>query len=261
MCNAARYAFLLAVTTTVLSCDSNVANSSNDPSLSDVERCDPAASVDENVLEATLLSLELSNGLEAPEPLWRRLGEELSEIRSTYGDEYSGVNTRHFPSWVPGQVMVELDDESLQLFAAGGYREWDTLNERFGVSCIDVRLEPWTRYVMLNADEKYNPHLVAEHYRKLPGVTHAGANGQGYINGGGPDLYVGQVDGDFTYLFSQATNSIMPRGLMYSEYWYVKYEQDHPVFVGYWSDEKNDSGSTIVPQPYWWDEAKTNLSD
>jgi hypothetical protein len=223
MYNVMRYTFLITISIAILSCDSMVANSSNDSDF------DLTRFTDDDITEAKMLSLEMSGELEAPKKLWHRLAKELLEIRETLGDEYPAVHTAFRPRWVPGDLMVGLDDESAQLAATDSYHEWDTLNDRYGGEFQYIQQSPGHALAMLNHDISYNTILVSKLYESLSGVTYAGPNGYA---GTGSTVFVETQDDSHTYTFALG-NVGCPSGCLYWKYWVVKYTLSGARFERY----------------------------
>jgi hypothetical protein len=230
-------------------CDSMI-NGSHDSSDYNLSRFS-----DEDIVEAKLLSLELSGELEVPEELWHRLASELLAIRSTLADEYGGVNTRFVPNWAPGRISVSLDDETAQQIADGAFHMWDDLNDQFGATFSELRQRPGRSRVYITFDSKYHPVRVAEYYHNLPGVRYAERSGRLTF---ASDLHA-RFDGDvISYLFYKGWGDC-PSGCINREYWYVGYRWDRPYVIGHWAKIYDGASNSSPSPPDWWEEAKLNL--
>jgi hypothetical protein len=197
--------------------------------------------------EAELISLCLSGELEPPERLSQGVLNELAAIRSTYGDEFEPITgVTFFPPWQMFCFIVAFVSATAAQVAAGEYHAWDTLNERYHVSRIDIS-EYSKGVASLSYEGQLHPRRLAQLYSDLPGVTLTQPN---YSSGDWPNVYPRMEDERITYLFRKA-KFCLPSGCLYSEYWYFVFSGNLPVFVGHWIPYEE-------PQPDWWDEAGLN---
>ena len=199
--------------------------------------------------EAELISLCLSGEMTALESLTDRIQNDLTAIRSTYGDRFRKIRgITFFPPWVEGCIIVGFDDTTYREVVEGNYHAWDQLNTQYQNWRIDTL---GLNYTVLDFKGLLNPLRLAELYAVLPGVTSAEPSYL-ILFREIPNLYAMQTEHGITYLFLYVGN--YPSGCVYyNEYWYFTFEGDRPVFVGHW---KCDSEKP----PDWWQEAKLNLN-
>lgn len=195
--------------------------------------------------EAELISLCLSGELIAPHSLYERVLQDLTAIRAEFGNTFEAVRGIGFsPPWMVSYLLMAFHDSAAQLIAAGEYHAWDELNERYHVTDIKIGGHG---LVSLAFDGRLNPHRLAEQYRVLPGARYAEPN---LWIGDGPNVYAGQTDIGFSYLFRYAHGDCLA-GCIYNEYWYFVCEQGRPRFIGHWVFRHE-------PEPDWWQEAMLN---
>ncbi len=199
--------------------------------------------------EAELIALCLSGDLVAPDNLYNRVLDDLTVIRSAFGDNFEPINRITFvPPWVVGRLIIGFDDNTAQEVANGEYHAWDELNKRYEVTEIDTHLVESIGFAWLYFKGRLHPRRLAELYGVLPGVSYTQPSSR---LGDSPNVYPRQTGDGITYLFRDAWGDC-PAGCIYSEYWYFIFEGNQPVFIGHWAPHENPE------EPAWWDEAKQN---
>jgi hypothetical protein len=205
----------------------------------------------EDMQEAEVIALCLSGDITAPGGLYNRALADLADIRSSYGSNFTQINTIRFQApWVPSCIVIDFESGTSQLVANGQYNAWDELNKQYQLSEIDLSSIKYDR-ALLKFKGRLHPRRLSESYSKLPGVNYAEPNG---IMGYSYNIYPRQtaVSG-LTYLFRNGWGDCLA-GCIYNEYWYfVAYESSQVIFLGYWNPQKDPK------EPDWWSEAKRNI--
>ncbi len=204
----------------------------------------------EDMEEAEVIALCLSGDITAPASLYNRVLTNLAAIRSSYGINFTQINTIRFRKpWVPSCIIIGFESGTSQLVANGEYHVWDELNNQYQVTEIDLSSIRYN-WVLLSFKGLLHPRRLSESYSKLPGVRYAEPNG---IGGDGPTIYPRQAILGLTYLFRNGWGDC-PAGCISNEYWYfVAYELSETIFIGYWNPQKDPK------EPDWWFDAKRNI--
>jgi hypothetical protein len=201
----------------------------------------------EDIEEAEIMAICLSGEISAPQKLKEQLLDDLSYIRNDVGDDFEAIDSiRFFPPWVPGCVLLGLNDSAAQKIISGEYDAWDTLNEEYPVAEIDTNFIPGFSTAVIYFEDILNPRRLSELYEQLPGVRFAEPNFYMHSLRTLPDVYP-RIEGDgITYLFRDYVS------LFDSEYWYFGSSNGQPVFIGYWNVLEDTT------EPDWWSEAEQN---
>ncbi len=122
--------------------------------------------------EAELMALCLSGELVASDSSYNQILNDLSSIRTVFGDSFEIVNQLTFvPPWAAGALMIGFDKATVQLIRSGEYHAWDSLNQQFEVTKIDTSVAfDWIGLVLLYFKGRLHPYRLAEMYSVLPGV-------------------------------------------------------------------------------------------
>ncbi|MEM7160555.1 MAG: hypothetical protein AAF799_47400 [Myxococcota bacterium] len=165
--------------------------------------------------EAELLAIEASEEIVAPTELYERALADLALIRAD-APELSTIQAR--PRWRPDELRVSLDRDSDAALMAGTYRDWDCVNEHYGV--VEVIAEGFFFSHVLHFEGRFNIPLVQPDYMAVETVTST----ESAITGGdGPDVCM-SIDGDLhTYIFDDARGDC-PAGC--TEHAYTGYTVD-----------------------------------
>jgi hypothetical protein len=201
--------------------------------------------------EAELIALCLSGNISAPDTLYNRLLEDLTNIRSSYGDMFTQVNAIRFRApWVPSCIIIGFEPGTSQLVANRQYNAWDKLNEQYQVTEIDLSSIKYD-WVLLRFKGRLHPRRLSELYSKLSGVRYAEPN---FIIGDSSNIYPRQTTiSGLTYLFRNGWGDCFS-GCISNEYWYfVAHELSETIFIGYWNPQQDSK------EPDWWSEAKQNI--
>lgn len=200
--------------------------------------------------EAELISLYLSGELVAPDWLYGQVLEDLTSIRSTFGDDFDAITrTTFMPPWVVSCIIIGFDDTTAQKVANGEYHDWDAFNEKYQVIKIDTGFIQPMDAVVLYFKGRLHPRRLAEQYAILPGVKYTGPNG---LFGDWPNIYPRKTRDGITYLFRNGWGDC-PSGCIHNEYWYFISKANQPVFIGHWTRPGGP------PEPDWWFEARLNI--
>lgn len=205
----------------------------------------------EDIMEAKVIALCLSEDITAPDGLCHRVLKDLADIRSSCGDNFTQINTIRFRApWVPSCIIIGFESGISRLVANGQYNAWDELNKQYQVSEINLRSIEYN-WVVLSFKGQLHPRRLSELYAKLPGVKYAEPNGK---IGDGSTIYPSsQTMSGLTYLFKNGEGDC-PAGCTSNEYWYfVAYESREAIFIGYWNPQKDPK------KPDWWSDAEWNI--
>ena len=196
--------------------------------------------------EAKLVALCLSGELRAPCALTRHVESDLATIRTAYQEQHQIVKEIQFrPPWVHSCLMITFDYENWALVRGGEYNAWDDLNEKYGVTRIDIKL--LSGFVLLYFEGIMHPRRLREAYRELPGIRSITLDR--YAEGG-QKVCPRSVDGNITYLF-QAGGDFAQRPV---EYFYFILDGGSPTLVGSWEYVPGED------PPGWWEEARQNIN-
>lgn len=161
--------------------------------------------------ESDQLVLEATGAFVPPSDLSSQVAAELAAIRSAY-PEVSGIYA--MPSWSMTSLLGSFEDDTYAAYQSGSYTAWDELNERFGLTRVDILSEHLGIFA-LRFSAWYNAPLLAAEYAAVPGLEHMDPN---YIGGDGDDVCL-CIDGDaHVYVFDEGTGDC-PAGCIEHTYW------------------------------------------
>jgi hypothetical protein len=122
--------------------------------------------------EAETIALYLSGEMLAPPDLAQQVLEELASIRSAFGDARPEIrDIRFWPPWRPGSVILYFDEATKGSVASGTYSPWDELNQRYGLTRLDLTFLEDNSFVILFFGDPLHPRRLEEKYALLPGVS------------------------------------------------------------------------------------------
>lgn len=200
--------------------------------------------------EAELIALCLSGELSASDDLYNLILKDLAVIRLRFGDELEPIKRVRFrPPWVPGCVMVGVDESTANKIGNGEYHAWDELNQKYQVIEMDTSGIRY-KWIVLYFKDKLHPRRLSELYGALPGVRYAEPN---FVIGDSPNIYPYEIGIGITYLFRDAWGDL-PAGATNNEYWYFAVTRSNQVtYIGHWAAYRDPK------EPAWWNEARKNI--
>ena len=179
------------------------------PSPADLVDPDPV-----RLLEAQLMTLDISGQLRPPADLTERIYNNLVAIRTAY-PEVADITYR--PRAVPDQIIVGLTQQSAEQFRNGEFHALDEMNELYGpVTMSPLRGSNRYPYIILQFDQIYNTQLLSEIYAEVEGLRYAEPN---YYIGDGSTI---SADPPF-YTFIRAWGDC-PAGCIYRELYHFRVE-------------------------------------
>lgn len=197
-------AILVLVSCDILSPDSPVISDDQDV-LARFENADFVAANPEYI-EAVQLAFWHEGGLTAdPRTAWSFL-KQRNAIRHKYGENFPEVEQLFTQPFLPGQISIAVDttmtdqvaDPESEFYAAV---DPNLLPDSVSVMMLSID-RPYHR-ARLYFSKLYNPEIVAQAYRGLPGVFRS--EPAFLINLGGSSVTPGLIDGQFYYMFSMST--------------------------------------------------------
>ena len=202
--------------------------------------------------EAEHMALLLTRQLVAPQEVYDQVHNDLQAIREVFGDERTGNDrplheVTFWAPWVPGELLLQLDPESLELARQGLYTHWNDLNNALRIE--DIEVSPVINSVRLIFLVQLHPCEAANWYLSLPGVIFAGPNGRG---GDAPNIFPRFLEPGFSYVFREAWEDC-PAGCINSDYWYFQKLNGEYNLLGRFNPRVDD------PPPSWWENADQNL--
>jgi hypothetical protein len=208
--------------------------------------------------EAETIALYLSGEMLAPPDLAQQVLEELASIRSAFGDARPEIrDIRFWPPWRPGSVILYFDEATKGSVASGTYSPWDELNQRYGLTRLDLTFLEDNSFVILFFGDPLHPRRLEEKYALLPGVSRTNPFNESPLSGHNSSLFPGQVEQQNVYLFNRTWNDGIDH-----HYMYFTVDQGQPVFTGEWlrlgsclSDQDDNSCPEYYQEPPWWEEA------
>jgi hypothetical protein len=197
-------------------------------------------------VEAQSMAVWISGEIRPPASLTRRIDRHLTLIRTRYEDEIESLGEIRFrPAWLPGSILLGLDEASRTEVASGTYNSWDTLNELYGATFRYHTGSLMARgFVEIRSTEILHSGRLAAEYRTLPGVRYSHPNN---LVGDGSNIYPGLEGSRARYLFRKGGGDC-PSGCTENEYWYFIMDDEKVAYVGSWNDQ--------TPLPSWWPEAR-----
>lgn len=201
-------------------------------------------------LEAFEFALWFSREVTPPDSLVGELLYNINLLRYIYGDSYPSIlskNVRFLTPWKRGELAVEFDDSTATLVRNGQYNGWNSLAKNLQPRGI-IDDPDVMGIALISVSDSLNPLRLAKFYKHLPGILWAEPNYRSFSTLSGFPFFPGYKDGEFTYLF------VLPPG-MTQLYFYFKYINGRPVYMGTWQRLRGDR-----PPPDWWPEARENIS-
>ncbi|MCA9726996.1 MAG: hypothetical protein R3E12_16225 [Candidatus Eisenbacteria bacterium] len=199
--------------------------------------------------EAQTLALYLTGDLYPPAELSAQLDNELAAIRTRFRDQFPMLESIHFQLQVANELILRFDPETAASIQAGEYHGWDDLNKRYPADVVLSYGFERFRTLSLRFRALLNPRRLVGTYRSLPGLEHAGTNGQfNFVS----HLYPRATDRGMTYLFQSGWGDC-PAGCIFNEYWYFTVEDGEVEFVFHARPEN--------PTPERWNEARRNIEE
>lgn len=173
------------------------------------------------------LAIKMGGTFTANPAIYARVVTNVTRIRSSYPQ----LNYPYFGENDGKSIYLNVDAATFERMKAGGYREWNCLNDLYRLVKADYRDYVAERYVFLEFKGIYNADLLAQEYSRLPGVKNVGTN---RWVGGAPDI-CGTIDGaEYHYVFDLASGDC-PAGCINHRYFYfVNSPSEAPRFVGEW---------------------------
>jgi len=190
--------------------------------------------------EAFGLALVVSGQLLPPDNLVSTVERDLAAIRE-YDTFFETIRDR--PPWIPGQVIVALEDSAGAAFEAGTYTGFDELFAQLGVPEIEYLSQ--LKYVLLTFAAPYHGYRLADLFGSADGVKHAGANH--YISEVN-DIHVdpGEYNGRYTFLKVWDCD---PRGCRYRHQWVFQVSEGVVTLI-------EESGTPIAVEGATWSHIK-----
>jgi len=161
--------------------------------------------------DADILALEISDSLIAPAAMVSQISQDLVAIHTAYPGWIHGVDDIHArPSWVPGEIIVQMTTQGWTDYQNGVFTEFNNLNAQYGpVSFEAIGLQ---RTILLAFDTLYHPVVLSSIYGQVTGIAFAQPN---HIFGDGSDITSTQVG---RYLFKRGWGDC-PSGCYANHYW------------------------------------------
>lgn len=216
--------------------------------------------------EAEMIALCLSDELIAPQDIYDWVHEDLSYIRSQYGDDYELLNTIHFiPPWVPSMILIKFDILNGAKVANGTYHAWDSLNAALGAHHWERLFPSMDQWWKLYFSGIMHPKRLVELYSPLPSVIYAEPSTIVYtFHNVFPCFKCNEGSNQITYAFGRGRGDCYA-GCLFDEYWYFVSDGTKVHFIGHWDHFEKpviyEDRITVVPDPFWLNRAKQNRVD
>ena len=176
--------------------------------------------------EAEILALESSGELLPPPALVQEIESDLALIRRQY-PFVRELGITVFPFWVPGELLLEVDEVTAAAVAAGEPSALDPLNEIYG-PVQEMRVITG-EVVHLDLGPPWHPELLAPIYAELAEVEYAEPN---HFIGDGPDITrVGERLYDFRYAWGDC-----PAGCIQEHVWRIRVDPPSASIEDQWGD-------------------------
>lgn len=179
--------------------------------------------------DAEIVALEASGQFIAPEDLFQRVAAELTGLRHSQLAP-DGVSA----TGCGNGLIVSFDETTMQEVRAGGYRDWDALNENLKVASL--RTFTIIDAAALQFEGRYNLQRVTQEYSALRGVERV--EHDSYI-GASRDLCLAIREREHYYIGWRGEGDC-PSGCIASEYrGYVFDASGNLGFLGFWDGSGN----------------------
>jgi hypothetical protein len=182
--------------------------------------------------EAEQIAMTLSRELHAPWQLRERIRADLHRIRADWIDSVPQVAIEFWPSWPPSRLLVGVSADVYAEILNDDYRDWDSLNEIYGLDSIEFRSIHRFHWLRLQFDGCQNSERLAEAYDSLRGFAYAEPN---FWVGDGPRLLALPVGNQMIYFFRNAWGDC-PAGCTNSTHDVFSSTADTIVYHGHFSD-------------------------
>jgi hypothetical protein len=191
--------------------------------------------------ESVVLALEISQQLVAPAELVSQVAADLRAIRAAYPGMQS-IRVR--PSWVPGQLIIQLTTLAWADRAAGRYHGLDSLDAVYGPVAVTDSI-PDFQVLLLTFAQPYNSPLLVNIYRGAEGIETLQAN---HVLGGGDDVF--SASGTYTgvYTFQKAWGDC-ERSCQYKHLWVFAVSEGAVELV-------QESGDPLAVEARSWSDMK-----
>ncbi len=199
--------------------------------------------------EAEQAALHLSGQLIAPVALYERIKSELGIIRSNWSDSIEFVNIKFESNWEPSKLYIGITREAYDSMLALNYHYWDSLNDYFRVSQIDLHLHYFSFSLTLTFEGRLNSLLLGPAYAGLPGFRYIYTTAR---IGDRPELWLYMNDDEIKCFFRNAYFDC-ESGCASSDIYYFTVKNDSAFFHG---SVLSDGSSGETPPP-WLDTALT----
>lgn len=209
--------------------------------------------------EAEFIAIYLSDQLAAPRQLYDVIDQDLTAIRTKWGDSIPKL--LEFRASLPNatsRLVIKVVDDAFLAIKDGTYHDWDSLNELFGV--INTVPSPDNSGLMANSngyditldfDFRIHAESLAVAYESLPGVQFARRYWKGYLNFS--NLYPRLTEDGRGYLFTESRMDEF-QSPYYKHHWYFRSDDLGVHYLGDYEWSKSHAG----PLPEWWGEADTS---
>src|SRR5262249_47965183 len=140
-----------------------------------------------------------------------QISQDLIAIHTAYPGWVDGVDVIHArPSWVPGEIIVQMTSQAWTDYQNGVFTAFNDLNAQYGPVTFQAIALPPT--LLLIYDHLYSPDVLSAIYRQVVGIAIAHPD---YFFGDGSDITSSQVG---RYLFRRGWGDC-PSGCYANHYW------------------------------------------
>jgi hypothetical protein len=127
---------------------------------------------------------------------------QRNAIRTKFSDEFPETERFFTMPWEPGVIITRVDTTMFPGFTDPGLSFFDELDQEIrpdSVTCCLKTTYESIVYALIHFPKKYNVEVIADTYKKLPGLENTFANGLGSISGFFP-VYPGYENGIYYYI-------------------------------------------------------------
>ncbi len=193
--------------------------------------------------EAELMALWLSGEIMAPDSLYEAIDKGLKNVKGDFEETVSCSMYVFKPEFIPSELIIVFTDSLANLYRAGLYHDWDSLNNYYRVMVADTNYSLGRFTAVLRFEGRLNSYHLKFIYRKaLPEMEIIDADSYA---GDWPNLYPWIVDGKLAFFLRDAWGDC-PAGCMNQDiYAFIQTDTGY-CYCGFHSD------TLMQAKPEWW---------